>query len=149
MFIRIQGQNNYVSNVIQKENDDECYKPTVGERLKYCRERYELSVEDVAAYLRRSPQTVKAYEQNIRVIPYKDLVLLTMLYFHSMEYFCRPFLFEAMKEKTTAAMLLRYASYSERFYQANYYFPNEEEFEAIIALSGYSTCPIQSIKYLR
>lgn len=143
MYIYSNYKGGYLIDNQDKETYDECNKPTVGERLKHCRECEGFGLEEVAAFLRCQPKTLMAYESNKKPIPYKDMVLLAYLYFHTMEYFCRPFLYEYRKKGNVEALLLQYAEYTDKFYHAERYFPRETEYEAIAIITGYNTCPIE------
>lgn len=129
--------------IIEEEKTEDTNISTIGMRLKNCRKEDGYTLKEVAAYLRKSPNTLYKYEHDLLNIPYKDLVLLTMLYFRSMDYFCQPFYNEYMaKIDSTAALLLKYAKYSNKFYNADIYFPPEEEQEAIVMIAGYTLFPL-------
>ncbi len=116
------------------------------EQLKGYRELEGYSLQEIAAYLRKSPQTVSKYEQNQLDIPYMDMVLLSLLYLQSLDYFCQPFKREYLEqEKSAAALLIKYAVYSNKFYNAHKYFPPKSEYNAIAAISGYTLFPIPRV----
>lgn len=129
-----------------KNQDEYQEATTLGAQLKYCREADGFSLEEVARYLRKSPQTLYKYEHDILSIPYKDLTLLALLYFRSLEFFCEPFRREFLTQnKSTAALLLRYIQYSDKFCYAHRYFPDKSEYNAIAIIAGYTLLAIPPV----
>ncbi|MCM1323885.1 MAG: helix-turn-helix domain-containing protein [Acetobacter sp.] len=126
--------------------EDGKYGETIGERLKLCREFEGFSVEDVAHYLHRSPKIVIKYENDAKDIPFKDLALLSLLYLRCMDFFCRPFYKKIIAGGGGAApLLLKYAKYSNTFYFSDMYFPEKNEYKAIVTTLGYDLCPMHPI----
>jgi len=130
--------------VKHNEYNDGCDKPTIGERLVFCREQEELSIEDVARYLRRKPEVVSAYEQNRRELTFEDLFLLALLYMRCMDFFCHPFEAEYFSKGSMARVLMKFTRYIDKFYNAPWYFPPESEHEAIVEVSDYAICPVRN-----
>lgn len=120
---------------------DDCDKKTLGELLEFCRKEANYSVEDVARFLRCKPKKVIDYEHNKKMISYKDLFLLSVVYMRSMNYFCRFFADEYLPKHLAAKALFKYSEYTDKYYNAEIYFPSEDELEAIWAVVDYATCP--------
>ena len=119
---------------------------TIVKRLKQCRNQDGYTIKEIAAYLRKSPSTISRYENGLLAIPYKDLVLLTLLYFYNMDYFCEPLYKEYQAQSgSAAAFLIKYARYSNKFYNAHIYFPTKSEQEAITIIAGYTLFPLPRI----
>lgn len=130
----------------EKNKSRQPAETTLGKQIKLCRKADGYSLKEVAAYLHKSPQTLYKYEHDILSIPYKDLTMLALLYLRSMEFFCLPLYneFRAQK-KSTAALLLKYTEYSNKFYHADSYFPDKSEYSAIAAIAGYALLAIPHV----
>lgn len=132
-----------INKIIQDKTTLKPAGASVGERLKQYRKQEGFTLKEIAAYLRKSPSTLYRYENDIIEISYKDLTLLTMIYYNSMDYFCEPLYKKNMEHPgSVAALLIKYSIYSGKFYNAHIYFPTKSEQEAIAIISGYTLFPL-------
>lgn len=119
-----------------------------GERLQKCRLSGGYSIADIAVYLNRKEQVVIDYEKNTRLPPFKDLWMLSLLYYCSLDSFCRLLSFEIAKRNCVAACLMKSMQHLSKFYFSSRTYPKPEEYEVIWAQVGYVILPREPIGYL-
>lgn len=121
---------------------------TLGERLRCCRQECQYSVEDIAALLKRKPKTIRQYEDDTRPVPFKDLWLLSCLYWSNIAYFCEPFYAHIAASELPARYILQYAVYTDKFYQRRRSVSEQWEQEAVYYMTDYKLRHIEDIPLL-
>lgn len=120
---------------------------TMGGRLQKFRLEGGLSVADVATYLGKKEQVVIDYEKDAKLPPFEDLWLLCFLYYCSLESLCAPLGKEIAKRNETAASLMKYMRYMDKFYFSDREYPTSKDYKAVWAIASFAVYPRKKFSY--